>query len=129
MGANELRIGNYAMGNKPFEVDANHIAMAHNHEIAQNGHERFESIPLTEDWLIRFGFEKYEGGYMVKTYYVGVYLHLRKDIFNELVCTLRFYGKQKEDNQWMPLSPFLKHVHQLQNLYFSLTGTELTIKN
>ena len=59
MEAQELRIGNYAMGNKPFAVDANHIAMAYNHEIAQNGHERFKSIPLTEDWLIRLpkGFE------------------------------------------------------------------------
>ena len=113
MEAQELRIGNYAMGNKPFAVDANHIAMAYNHEIAQNGHERFKSIPLTEDWLIRFGFELLPWGWVKKS-----------DTGTSLRITTHHYFAREGNS-----SIKIESIHQLQNLYFALTGTELTLKN
>lgn len=75
-----------------------------------------EGEPLTEQWLIKFGFKKFLGG------------------DNEV------YGVTKEGSQIIHFSiePFhesyyfdttrLKYVHQLQNLIFALTGEELTIK-
>ena len=113
MKANELRIGNYAMGNKPFVIDANHIGMAHNYEVAQNGHERFESIQLTPEWLERFGFEKFR---LIKDGIVFDNSWLR--INESMVAYWRggFIGK-------------IQHVNSLQNLYFALTGSELTLKN
>lgn len=119
MEANELRIGNYAMGNKPFAVDANHIAMAYNHEIAQNGHERFKSIPLTEDWLIRFGFEKDENNWYK--------LSICNDWTN--LYWERLAGVELSVNKHSVMQPHIKYVHQLQNIYFALTGIELTLKN
>ena len=117
MEAQELRIGNYAMGNKPFAVDANHIAMAYNHEIAQNGHERFKSIPLTEDWLIRLGFEKTSDNEHTKDRFV-----IRKQQ-RDLVIN----GFEYDYNGILLSHP--EYVHTLQNLYFALMGEELTLKN
>jgi hypothetical protein len=51
-------------------------------------------IPITEDWLLNFGFE--QNGHKLP-----IQLHQR--------------GKTH-----------IKYVHQLQNLYFALTGEELT---
>lgn len=66
-------------------------------------------IPLTEDWLVKLGFKKWNS--KGTTYSKGVLiLHLRK---RGWVVNKRF------------LEP--KYVHQLQNLYFALTNIELEI--
>ena len=74
-------------------------------------------IPLTEEWLLKFGFGKSEEHeYGCNTHEIfGFYYdyHFNKfylDTPNEQVCI-----------------PFIKYVHQLQNLYFSLCGKELEI--
>src|SRR5574343_1174109 len=62
-------------------------------------------IPLTEEWLLRFGFEFFRG------YERNVY-RLRKMI---IVGGELFYYRHIQ----------IFHVHQLQNLYSALTGEEL----
>ena len=84
----------------------------------------FEPIPLTEEWLTKFGFEKDD----VNTYIhyslpsgTGIYFESGNDWnFNDAnIC-----GDYDECiHVKLP-----QYVHQLQNLYFSLTGKELTIK-
>ena len=68
-------------------------------------------IPLTEEWLFKFGFKRFPWGLVAGNL-------LFKD---NLKCTeLTFEvgnGFRVE----------IKYVHQLQNLYFALTGEELTI--
>jgi len=75
----------------------------------------FKPIPLTEEWLIRFGFDKkgeqYFKGYC---YEIGMMLNSNNEWYID-------DGIRTFD---LPL----KYVHQLQNLYHSLTGEELTIK-
>ena len=73
-------------------------------------------IPLTEEWLIKFGFVKSLDYWVIsnKGFFVGVTL---KEVI---------YPMFDIDNPM--LIKTLKHVHQLQNLYFALTGEELTIK-
>jgi len=71
-------------------------------------------IPLTEEWLLNFGFEK-QGIYYFKDYFFGIYDDLSE------VC-LWNDGEQigyKNEN--------IKYIHQLQNLYFALTNEELTV--
>lgn len=70
-----------------------------------------EPIPLTEEWLVKFGFVKgQDGWYSNKTI-----------CFNEnLVCYFNSTNDVTELNH-------IKYVHQLQNLYFALTNTELTL--
>ena len=69
-------------------------------------------IPLTEDWLLKFGFvsnpyqDRYEKG----------------DIDVECDKT------KGETILWLAGAPYIKYIHQLQNLFYALTGEELTIK-
>ena len=76
---------------------------------------RVSPIPLTEEWLLKFGFSCHKNGFYFKDDWFRVYWE--DDIL--------FYC-WAENN--MP-EVKLEYVHQLQNLYFTLTGEELTIKN
>ena len=77
-------------------------------------------IPLTEEWLVRFGFA-------IDTSKHGELATLKNDF--ELwksngwkEWNLQTGGYDAESNDF---SVDLKYVHQLQNLYFALTGEEL----
>jgi len=70
-----------------------------------------EPIELTEEWLIKFGLKKKT----IKSCYWTI-----KNFDVDLDGWFGF-------NKMVAPVP-LKYVHQLQNLYFALTGNELTIK-
>ena len=72
--------------------------------------EVFDPIPLTEEWLLKLG---YNGCSIRHNHYVikGHTIWLCQEMF---LC----------DKNGI----IIKHVHQLQNLYFALTNTELTSK-
>lgn len=76
----------------------------------------FKPIPLTDEWLLKFGFEKIENNWKVLDY---VCFKLSWERLAGLVLVF--------DNESIFL-PQIKYVHQLQNLYFALTGEELTLK-
>jgi hypothetical protein len=65
-------------------------------------------IPLTEEWLLKFGFDN----------------SLVKDIFLALDCNV-IYDEGKYYFRRRGFQMVIKHVHQLQNLYKVLTGEEL----
>ncbi len=74
-----------------------------------------QPIPLTEEWLLMFGAEKiYASLYDFEGYEFGYFS------FTEDGLIIVFQSQQ--------LCEPIKYVHQLQNLYFALTGEELTIK-
>jgi hypothetical protein len=118
MKANELRVGNYVKGighNISWLVEGIETDYIHSSN-AWRLLSSFEPIPLNTKWLEKFGFEYSEfedlyqkGGYDVDTK-DNVYCHF---YINE-------YGDWYKD---------IEYVHQLQNLYFALTGEELTIKD
>jgi hypothetical protein len=71
-------------------------------------------IPLTEEWLLKFGFvqgRNYPGWVLLKDLEKGDYID--DNVLFEF---------------FEPGYDHIKYVHQLQNLYFALTGEELTIK-
>jgi len=74
-------------------------------------------IPLTEEWLLKFGF----------TYRHGGYLHNHKTNYftltGDLPDDLDYYGGSGG------IGANIKYVHQLQNLYFCITGEELITQN
>lgn len=90
--------------------------------------EDVSGVPLTEEWLLKFGFQEDS-----KKRFFSLFLN--KDDVNE-------YSRQVID-VWLGADDFqaaelcrsgvcfkrvkIKHVHQLQNLHFALTGTELTL--
>ena len=109
MKANELRIGNFvydAWSNEIFCLDALEFKVRLLSDLKDN---KLEPIELTEEWFIKFGFEEEIDGYSLNPLTIGKYW-IRHN-FQQLITTSE-----------------LKYVHQLQNLYFALTGNELKIK-
>ena len=108
--ASELRIGNWVTdefkdARKLISVEKTAVEFEHG---IRNIYKNLKPIPLTEEWLEKFDWEK-EGIYydsFEKSFYV----------FSGLGDPSS-YGKKVK----------LEYVHQLQNLYFALTGEELTL--
>lgn len=73
-------------------------------------------IPLTEEWLLNLGF-KLKGFYRLQ---VTSFLELCWKPHDKTL------NLQTEKNGFTEDSK-VKYVHELQNLYFALTGTELTL--
>ena len=101
MKATELRIGNWVLS--PTEGE---IQIENGWQIDEG--EDVEPIPLTEDWLERFGFE---------------YSDLNGDSGLWKIPPFQIYGKYNQFIYDYELD--VNYVHQLQNLYFALTGEEL----
>lgn len=129
MKASELRLGNWIYNGIGEEFQANGKTINH-FNLAQTTLGGLTPIPLTEDWLEKFGFEEHKlGG---STFHV-ITIKEESDNFIQK-CTLEFRGLEwvlqgKEgpwDNEQIEL-PYIQHVHQLQNLYFALTHEELTL--
>ena len=123
MEARELRIGNliaavsaerYIGAVRSISNDRISITQCSNIPV-----ENCFRIPLTEEWLLKFGFELYENA--------GIY-GLYREIFPPVSG---FEITADSEGYWYwPAGIFnaikIKSVHQLQNLYFALTGEELT---
>jgi hypothetical protein len=116
MKANELRIGNYVKG-----IGHNIAWLVEGIEkdyIYTSDHWRllssFEGMPLTEEELINLGLKKVSDRVFMKGDF-GVEL----GFFNFFLIKVDGHVLRIGNNE---------HVHQLQNLYFALTGEELTYK-
>lgn len=91
----------------------------------------YDPIPLNEEWLLKFGFVKYEwmNGYYIPMFNTYLMIQFFKDkmlMFTTKVSKDK-HGDKMDVRSYLP-SIQLQYVHQLQNLYFALTGEELTIK-
>lgn len=82
--------------------------------------KEIEPIPLTEEWLLKFGFEKeFDGSF--KKGFIAIFIDKR---FNKNV----FLQTSENSKDWFGVDLKIQFVHQLQNLYFALTNKELEIK-
>jgi hypothetical protein len=107
MKASELRIGNLVdLIGVAVEITANHIK-----DISE-GDSIYKAIPLTEEWLVKLGFKERRYS-MCAPVYGNEIIELANDF------SITYNGGRRVQ---------IKYVHQLQNLYFALTGTELEIK-
>lgn len=106
--ANELRIGNFVNHFGVTVINAGMIVEFDNHP------NRINPIPLTEEWLMKFGFEEYCGGWEN---------NIRLEYVPEMSC----YQFDTDGGRIIQTRPII-YIHQLQNLYFALTGKELEIK-
>lgn len=126
MKPTELRIGNYVtsltsiLNGKTLvvtEVNETHFqAWGIDPDYRQYGSSDgfLAPIPLTEEWLLKFGFKKGDYETLVCEF-KG--FRITFDINGDIIdCYLDSTGLD------------ILYVHQLQNLYFALTGKELTIK-
>ena len=131
MKANELRIGNFVNG--IYTDNYGHLKMDEKSTICKvitldnsdlcdypiyvesdegiEHFDEFEPIQLTEEWLLKFGFER----------------NGKKLTFWKIDLVEDEEGIFSFDEARIYID--VKYVHQLQNLYFALTGEELTFKS
>ena len=126
MKANELRLGNYVnhnIENKAYKVET--LSVAPNGDVlVLHGYfphctlDFVSPIPLTEEWLIKFGFRKQINEDDVPYYFSNQPMHIGAKRFSGLYENGDCFGLLGNGLN-------IKYVHQLQNLYFALTGEEL----
>ena len=114
MKASELRINNYLYNDGVVvKIDARTIFDIWD----DKGLKNYKPIPLTEEWLLKFGFNgecesfHMEGITIEEVSDGGKWVVYMFDEYHAVECSLAI----------------VQHVHQLQNLYFALTGEELTL--
>jgi hypothetical protein len=130
MNAKELRLGNFVFDNENIPMQIAKLETEKYTDwnsgntvnaILEKDGQYYESdimnyIPLTEQWLIDFGFkEEIKLGNVISSYNV---FKLEDFTYNS-------------NHGWWYMNISLKnqpkYVHQLQNLYFALCGEELTL--
>jgi hypothetical protein len=131
MKANELRIGNLVYLKSKDAIYE--ISSGHDIEEIDDAPINFDAKPisLTEEWLLKFGFKDVDLNMSGSNWLVKE----QKGLWRQAI---RIAYSEKSEEWSLTLecvSPptlsivRLKYVHQLQNLYFALTGEELTIKS
>lgn len=129
MKPQELRIGNYVYG----ASDRLEIIVAISSESIYTDHylpeklsapfeckiSDIKPIPITEEWLMKFGFS---AGYDTKLGYEESFS------IDEFILDTDFCLSIAQEDNKITIRSEIKHIHQLQNIYHSLTGEELTIK-
>jgi hypothetical protein len=124
MKANELRIGNWVYDNSKGFADRTIGERQVSHELiysmACGNDKEISGIPLTEEWLLKFGFTRgFRDEFEIKNK-DSYFQSLRKSNDGYVHC----WSGNFDDIE----SSEIQHVHQLQNLYFALTGEELIVK-
>lgn len=127
MKANELRIGNYVKLINDDRISTIGYISETNVSLNENGVINLlvdiEGIPLTEEWLIKFGFTKNHNLCYGKKYIDGLQLSVEQGWLY-----LNKWNNDKKLFDDIVISNHCKHVHQLQNLCSAIEGEELTIK-
>ena len=129
MEARELRIGNWVFdSNNSIEREIQNIFTPQElWEIEEL--KAMQPIPLTEEWLLKFGFESYSthvnyNELQIKNKKPNKHIVVRLGIQNKYFSV---FNHSECDFTELQFIRQLDFVHQLQNLYFALTGEELTI--
>lgn len=143
MKANELRIGNLVTDefydsfksiikvenvnnegiNLFIEDDGNWSEVAYRWISPEYHLEQLRPIPITEEWVLRFGFARKSDRIYAKI--INETFDIGYDFGIEHTCVLSFRSTYSTAFRRVKIN----YVHQLQNLYFALTGEELTIKD
>lgn len=127
MKAEELRIGNWINLYDDYNSQITGFTNTGKVWFVNNPHdekcawiiENIKPIPLTEKWLLNSGFIERPDCYS---------LQIGNDIyFISIKGVLYIFGPDCP-NEGYGIEVNVKYIHQLQNLYYTLTGRELEIK-
>lgn len=141
--AKELRIGNLILGASRGQVC---VATSEIINAIDRGIAVYCTIPLTEEWLLKFGFDDEYWDIEPSKMYCLNYDYRPKFTYSIVTYdginfSLRIYQPKSLDICSMEghecddiccegdvIDVDVKYIHQLQNLYFALTGEELQIQ-
>ena len=117
MKAQDLKIGNWVQfrhTETPVLITLGDFVREYKEEHLED----YEPIPLTEEWLERFGFEQMK-------LYTGDKCFVKEKFCVLCDGQLKNYDLRLTFDSDQTIRIKLDYVHQLQNLYFALTGEEL----
>lgn len=120
INANELRIGNQVLEShdQMHTVTASSILAQYQHDIAKV--QDYKPIPLTEEILMKCGFIQQPSPFS------GVFVNNSISLVGDYNDRYRVVGyKLVFHTNAGTTEAKVKHLHQLQNLYFALTSKEL----
>ena len=126
MEAKELRIGNYI-----YRPDLTGVGLR-KEKILELGEKaivtgpikvkcdyfELSPIPLTKEWLVKFGFEK-----ISQYFYKKEKFSIELFVLDNINWAFRFRTTEKSSI----MIASIQHVHQLQNIYFALTNEEIEV--
>lgn len=119
MNPQELRIGNLVnrLGGLTSitVISADHVSTLLSGAVTIN---QIEPIPLTEEWVVKLGFEKCND---LDCWYKII---IRNE-WTRLNINIKHEMAEINVNRHCCVLGAMKYVHQLQNLYFALTDKEL----
>ena len=132
MEAKELRLGNYinylgvaTIVESIAGIEQSYVATKSSGIMPINS---FNPIPLTKEWLLKFGFQRHDQGSVSAQFSYGT-----NPVTQDYLIYLKWI-KDYENDYHLNGFPFyqngyfeIKHVHQLQNLIFTLCGEELKL--
>lgn len=123
MKAKDLRLGNYFQSNIIQQVQIEHLEFLLNDKLDHSG---MQPIPLSEEWLLKMGF-------LPSRLNIKNYIHpstISFELRNVSILDGGFKIRIGVDEafSFKAISGEIQFVHQLQNIFHSLTGEELTIK-
>jgi hypothetical protein len=133
LSAQDLRIGNlvYYHIEDPMDerkeydkigpIDHNDLRCLVTHE----DNSEYRPIPLSEEWLRKFGFsdKEYQEGF------IGIDVNHMNFVLtkpNKMGDFQEYFAWEYKNDIW-PKYNELKFIHELQNLFYCLTGEELVI--
>ena len=129
MKANELRIGNY-LYNTEGKIDVVNIqALEYLLKYGDTPFCQVKPIPLTPELLEKCGFSDKD----YKSGYIGIEIKAGGMITDFVLTKPQVLGEFQKQFCWeytagnIPFFLKLEYLHQLQDLYFALTGEELKI--
>lgn len=126
MKASELRIGNLTNLGVVYKIEEDRFYVYDKDGTNFGSYwAKIEPIPLTEEWLLRFGFKYKKCGMCGQDQWANMDFWYIDTQSGEAIV-LR--GNIKNTKILYPHFTSIYYVHQLQNLYFAITGEELTIK-
>ncbi len=117
MKATELRIGNWV--EEAHSGEFGQVDMVVLSIIERMSNHSYRPIPLTEEWLLKFGFEQMK-------LYTGDNCFVKEKFCVLCDGELKNYDLRLTFDSDQTIRVELDYVHQLQNLYFAIIGEELT---
>lgn len=145
MNAKELRIGNYVQDVEEIEkmlpvygIESNYIRCGDSAYSYPYLPEHLKGIPLTPKLLEKCGFENtgmYENEKRVSDCWAMPYKRQIEDESRQRIFIVPYplteikyaFSVENAENDFRIAIAAIQYLHQLQNLYYALTNTDLTI--
>lgn len=126
MEAKNFRIGNLIQDfykQEPYVIDADGIKLCFLIEKEGRYQTTMHSgIPLTEEWLLKFGFERNRN-------FKREFDYLSNEDYKKIKMVNHYENGWLIKWHWWEYGKMINYVHELQNLFFAINDTELELKS